>query len=73
MAIGIERVKARYPNAVADCDDNGKWRIFGDSDHSEIHIGVGDTEALAWENAVWRIDREAALTELVGYDQELDL
>jgi hypothetical protein len=73
MVIEIERVKAKYPNAVADFDDNGNWLIFTDSAHSEINIGIGDTEALAWENAAWRIDREAVLAELVAYDQEIGL
>src|ERR1022692_4304672 len=72
MAIETDKVKAKYPNAVADCDNKGKWHIFTDEAHSEI-VGVGDTEALAWENAAWRIDREAVLDELVAHDQEMNL
>ena len=73
MAIEMEKVKGKYPKAEADCDVKGKWHIFTDDAHSEIYVGIGDTEALAWENAAWRIDREAVLDELLAYDQEIGL
>jgi hypothetical protein len=71
--IEMEKVKAKYPDAVADCDGNAHWLIHTGRAHSGVNIGAGDSEASAWENAAGRIERKAVLAELVAYDQEIGL